>query len=392
MRVLFLTDSLSDLDGVGRYAVRLLRALEEERPGLEVHVLLSRKHRPTSADVPSHWKVEVALPPDYFFYMSPLKFWVSLQLARRAIAKAARGCELVHAIKDYPHNLAGLLGAQAAGVPCIATGHGTYTVQPLVDARHSERARDTYAKLDGMIAVSRYTARRVNELLGPSHPLFEKLRIVPNAVDAAKYGVPAQVEPRPWHGQRFTLSIGELKERKGHHLALESWVRVAAKRPDLHHYVVGRGAGDEYERSLKAIVESAGLASRVHFLGNVTEAEKVDLLQRAQLFLHVPVLAKDGGFEGFGIVYLEASAAGIPCIGTLGCGAEDALVDGKTGFLVEPNAQAVETALARILDDENLRQQLGAEGARHAGRTTWHENARVVLALYDEVLRRRKVR
>ena len=64
MRVLFLTDSLSDLDGVGRYAMRLIAAMEAQTPGMEVHVLRSHKHRPTSSQVPAHWRVEGALPPD----------------------------------------------------------------------------------------------------------------------------------------------------------------------------------------------------------------------------------------------------------------------------------------------------------------------------------------
>src|SRR5690348_7900061 len=68
MRVLFLTDSLSDLDGVGRYTVRLIQALERAAPGFEARVMLARKHRPTSAEVPERWDVEVALPPDYFFH------------------------------------------------------------------------------------------------------------------------------------------------------------------------------------------------------------------------------------------------------------------------------------------------------------------------------------
>jgi phosphatidylinositol alpha-1,6-mannosyltransferase len=389
MRVLFLTDSLSDLDGVGRYTVRLLRALEEQRPGLEVRVLLARKHRPTSAEVPAHWDVEVALPPDYFFYMSPLKFWVNLQLAQRRIAKAAQSCDLVHAIKDYPHNLAGLLGAERAGLPCVATGHGTYTVQPLVDPRHAQRARDAYARFDGMIAVSRFTAERVRELLPAQHPLASRLHVIPNAVDAARYARPVVLEARPWQLQRFTLSIGELKERKGHHLALEAWCRAARAHPDLHHYVVGKGAGDNYERSLRSIVERAGMAERVHFLGNVREDEKVDLLQRAQLFLHVPVTARDGGFEGFGIVYLEASAAGLPCIGTLGCGAEDAIVHERTGLLVEQSADAVERALVRVLDNASLRDAMSKAGREHAARSSWSENARAVLAIYDEILKRR---
>ena len=77
MRVLYLTDSLSDLDGVGRYGVRLIEALEREDDGFGAEILLARKHRPTSPSVPDRWKCSVALPPDYFFYMSPARFWGS---------------------------------------------------------------------------------------------------------------------------------------------------------------------------------------------------------------------------------------------------------------------------------------------------------------------------
>ena len=387
MRVLFLTDSLSDLDGVGRYAVGLIRAMEQERLGLEVRVLLARKHRPTSAAVPGHWKIDVALPPDYFFYMAPPKFWASLAVGAWRTYRAARGCDLVHAIKDYPHSLAALLGARWAGLPCIATGHGTYTVQPLVDRRHAKRARWCYERFDRMIVVSRFTAARMREILGPQHPALGRLQVVPNAVSAEHYTSSVDVGERPWRHVRFTLGIGELKERKGHHLALEAWCRVAQRHPELHHFVVGKSSGDEYHDKLVEIVARGGLTQRVHFLGNVDEREKIDLLQRAELFLHTPVTARDGGFEGFGIVYLEASASGIPCVGTLGCGAEDAIVDGQTGLLVAPDAEAVEKALEQLVGDEALRRRLGRAGREHAARRSWSENARAVLALYDEVLR-----
>jgi hypothetical protein len=74
MKVLYLTDSLSELDGVGRYAMCLIKACQELRPELKPEILLARKHRPTSDLVPSDWPVRVALPPDYFYYMSPLRF------------------------------------------------------------------------------------------------------------------------------------------------------------------------------------------------------------------------------------------------------------------------------------------------------------------------------
>ncbi|HEV8113980.1 MAG TPA: glycosyltransferase family 4 protein [Planctomycetota bacterium] len=384
MRVLFLTDSLSDLDGVGRYAVRLITALEKARPGLEVRILLARKHRPTSADVPAHWHVSVGLPPDYFFHMSPPRFWTSLAAASLRVSSAAEGADLVHAIKDYPHSLAGVLGARLRGIPCVATAHGTYSVQPLLARRHAGLARWTYAHLAGLVSVSRYTRDRLVELAGTT--AFERLRVIPNAVSAEHYAAASGIGPRAWHAHPFTLSIGEIKERKGHHLALAAFARVAPAHPDLHHYVVGKAGGDPYATELLAGVRAAGLAERVHFLGNVDESEKIDLLQRTRVFLLTPVQASDGGFEGFGIVYLEAAACGRPAIGTRGCGAEDAVVHGVTGLLVEPNEEAVAAGLERLLSDESFARSLGKAARERALQSSWDANARSVLALYDEIL------
>ncbi len=387
MKVLVLTDSLSDLDGVGRYAMGLVAALEEIVPDFEVEILLARKHRPTSARVPAHWKVSIGLPPDYFFHMSPPRFFGSLVAATWRVWRRARHADLVHAIKDYPHNLAGLLGARLAGVPCVATAHGTYTVQPLLSKRHGRLARWTYARFAALVSVSRYTGRRVLAILGEGGGLRpERLHVVPNCVDVAGLERVRRSSNAPWSEVPFTLSIGELKERKGHHLALAAWCAVAPRFPDLHHFVVGKGGGDAYQRSLERQVAEAGLAARVHFLGNVDEEHKIELLQRARVFVHTPVTAADGGFEGFGIVYLEAAACGTPSIGTLDCGAEDAIVDGETGLLVAQDVRAVEEALGRLLADAALCARMGAAGRAYAAGQTWTENARRVAAIYAEAL------
>lgn len=386
MRVLFLTDSLSDLDGVGRYAVRLITTLERVCPDLEVEVLLGRKHRPTSAEVPGHWRVSVSLPPDYFFYMSPARYAVSHGLALARGLRPALRADLVHAIKDFPHNRIALHLARLARVPCIATGHGTYTVQPLRSVRHRRSALATYAGFARLIAVSNYTRERLLELLDGAPPPPEHVVLIPNAVRAEHYAEPRALGPRPWHAWRYTLAMGETKERKGHHLSLAAWCRVAATRPDLHHVVVGRRSGDAYEQSLHRLVAGAGLEGRVHFVGNVEEDEKIDLLQRAELFVHTPVTAADGGFEGFGLVYLEAGAAGTASLGTLGCGAEDALIDGVTGRLVAPEVEAVAGALAELVDDVGLRRRMALAAQAHARASTWEDNARRVLELYREVL------
>lgn len=387
MRVLFLTDSLSDIDGVGQYTIRLIEAMQRLEPDLEVEVLLARKHRPTSASVPQDWRVEVALPPDYFFYMTPLRFWVSLVQSVLRTKKRARKADVIHAIKDYPHNLVGALAGRATGTPCVATAHGTYSVQPLLDERHRARALKTYGRFAAMISVSNYTKRRLVELLTRERSLDPaKIRVVPNCVDAPYFAEPREVGDKPWHGKRFTLGIGEVKERKGHHLSLAAFLRLAERYPDLEHFIVGRLSGDDYERELRAMVAAAGCEGRVHFLGNITEDEKVDLLQRAEVFVHTPVTASDGGFEGFGIVYLEAAAAGTVAIGSLDCGAEDAIRDGETGLLVAQSVDAVEAGLARLLEDPELAARMASAARSHASDVTWDMNARAVLEVYREAL------
>ena len=264
MRVLYLTDSLSDLDGVGRYAMRLIAALERQRADFEVEILLARKHRPTSEQVPAHWRVEVALPPDYFFYMSPARYTLSLLQSSLKAWERARQCDIVHAIKDFPHNRVALNAARWAKKPCVATAHGTYTVQPLLDPRHARAARKTYAGFASMISVSGYTRRRLLAELGSGGLPQERIHVVPNCVDAEHYAAPREIGARPWHGQRFTLGIGELKERKGHHLSLEAFCRLAPRFPELHHYIVGRLSDDEYQSQLQSRVRDLGLEARVH--------------------------------------------------------------------------------------------------------------------------------
>ena len=278
-----------------------------------------------------------------------------------------------------------MLGARLAGKPCIATAHGTYTIQPLLHARHAKRARWTYARFSGLISVSGYTARRLREVLGKEADLL-KVRTIPNCVDLAPLEEPQNLEGCLWSDKRFTLGIGETKERKGHHLALGAWVKAAADQPDLHHFTVGRLSNDDYEASLRAIAREGGMQDRVHFLGNVTEAEKIDLTQRCEAFVHTPVTASDGGFEGFGIVYLEASACGKPVLGTNGCGAEDAIVHDETGLLADPDPDSVTAALTRLLGDPELRPRMGEAGRRHARANTWEKNAAAVLELYDSSL------
>jgi len=92
------------------------------------------------------------------------------------------------------------------------------------------------------------------------------------------------------------------------------------------------------------------------------------------------------GFEGFGIVYLEASASATPCLGTRESGAEDAVQHERTGLLADPTVESVQAALARLLADEGLRERMGSEGVQFASESSWDHNAAKVLSLYEAAL------
>lgn len=384
MRVLFLTDSLSDLDGVGRYAVRLIGALEDA--GVEVEVLLGRKHRPNSGDVRESWDVSICLPPDHYYYMTPLRFWANTLLYLPRVVAAARRADMVHCVKDFPHSWLGAVAAKLAGKPCVATAHGTYSTEPLRSSRHKGRALWAAERYARWISVSGFTKCGLIDALEGRGPSAEEIAVVSNGVNAAHYEGAREIGERPWHGKRFTLAIGEIKERKGHHLSLPAWLKLSERHPELEHFIVGRPAGDDYEAMLRGMVRDAGAEDRVHFLGNVEEDEKVDLLQRAEAFIHTPVTAADGGFEGFGIVYLEAAACGTPSVGTLHSGAEDAVEPGVTGVLVEPDVDSVTAGIEEVFGGEGPGRF--AQSAReYAGGCSWERNAEDVLAMYQEALR-----
>ena len=384
MRVLYLTDSLSDLDGVGRYSVRLLSAVEDAGEGIEIDVLLGRKHRPSSSELRPSWQVNVALPPDHYYYMTPLRFWANTLLYLPRAVAAARRADVVHCIKDFPHSWLGAWAAKLAGKPCIATGHGTYTTEPLLSGRHRGRARWAAERFARWISVSGFTKRRLLDALDGCGPSDDEIIVVSNGVNADHYKIKRDVGAKPWHGKRYTSAIGEIKERKGHHLSLAAWLRHAESDSELEHFIVGKPAGDDYEASLHAMVEEAGLQDRVHFLGNIDEDEKVDLLQGSLAFLHSPVTAADGGYEGFGIVYLEAAACGTPSVGTLGSGAEDAVKVGVSGVLVDPTVDAVLAGIRDVLGGEGP-ERFRESATAYAEECSWERNAQDVVALYREV-------
>jgi len=189
------------------------------------------------------------------------------------------------------------------------------------------------------------------------------------------------------------LTVGRLHPRKGQ---LHTLNALAALPPELQrkveYWLVGsaaeRGEGKRYAERLRERAEAATSAKAsavapalaVKFLGNVPDEELGAIYAQADIFALTSV-AHGPSIEGFGLVYLEASAHGLPIVAHDIGGVSEAVSDGHTGLLVAPSddPSALRDAFARLIKDEDLRTRLGAAGPAWARRQTWHDSAAALL-------------
>jgi phosphatidylinositol alpha-mannosyltransferase len=225
-------------------------------------------------------------------------------------------------------------------------------------------------KITARIAVSEEARRTLVEHLGGDAV------VVPNGIYVDRFaGAPARPE---WKGRAGTLGfVGRIDEpRKGLAVLLRAFERVVAQRPGTRLLVAGRGDADEAAQRLPDAVRDA-----VTFLGEVTDAEKAQLLRTVDAYV-----APNLGGESFGIILVEAMAAGAPVIASNLEAFTSVLEDGRAGVLVPvEDAEALAGAALELLADAPRRHRLAAQGARVAQRYDWTSVADEVLAVYETV-------
>jgi phosphatidylinositol alpha-1,6-mannosyltransferase len=228
---------------------------------------------------------------------------------------------------------------------------------------------------DATVVVSRHT--RALALAAGARP--DRLHLIHNGVDLA-------ANSRAERAARPTLvTVARLEYRyKGHDVLLRALPLIRARVPDVEWVVVGDGP---LRGPLEQLGASQGLDGQVRFVGELPDSERDAWLDRAHVFAMPSRLPAGGGGEGFGIVYLEAGAHGLPVVaGNVG-GALDAVVDGETGLLVDPTDHvAVADAVADLLNDTQRAEALGRAGQARSCKFAWPDVAGRVEELLLKVL------
>ena len=201
----------------------------------------------------------------------------------------------------------------------------------------------------------------------------EKIFLTPGALRSDFAVVP----PKPDTPRKkiVILTVGRLHPRKGQLLTLQALQMLApAVRARLEYWVVGGQSKGNYEAHLRtAAAEKPDLT--VRFFGNIPDEELSDLYDRSDIFAMTSVNLEHS-VEGFGLVYLEAAAHGLPVVAHDVGGVSEAVMEGVTGLLVPPHRPAqLAAAFEKLIHDAPLRRQLGAAGRAWATRNCWKESA-----------------
>lgn len=282
----------------------------------------------------------------------------------RRLADELSGCPVVIGIWDTPSHF-WCRACQEAGIEYYLVAHGLEMIMPLYGALPEWRRRD-FAGAARIFANSRATAALAVSALGVAGT-----PAVVNPIAATPLTGPA-VEARARELQRLLgdaagpvlLSVGRLVPRKGFDAVLQTVAALGGDFPNLRYIVIGDGP--ERQR-LQQEAAALGITARVLMLGRADDAMKWAAYDRCDLFV-MPNRALGGtDWEGFGIVFVEAARAGRAVVAGKSGGVADAVVDGRTGLVVDPDdGDALTNAVRRLLGDDVERAQMAQAAARLA--------------------------
>ncbi len=355
--------------GVTQHVCHL--ALEFDRAGHETHLIGPCSARDIEAPVPFH---RVSTPVSLPMNGSVARIGLTPRLSQDVKEILSSGTfDVVHLHEPFLPMLP-LAVLRASRTTNVGTFHA-FRPHAFAYLYAKPFLRYFTTKLHGRIAVSS-SARDY----AAAH-LRGDYQIIPNGIDYAHFSQPVE-PPADLRDERpNVLFVGRLEKRKGLSYLLRAWTNVRAAVPDARLVVVGGGGGlDHYRQFVQARSDGD-----IVFTGSVSDDDLVRYYHAADVFC-----APSTGQESFGIVLLEAMAAGAPIVATDIAGYRDVVTHEHDGLLVpSKKPDHLAAALITLLRSSELRIRLAQQGRTTALRYTWDRVAGEVLDFYEETIHRR---
>jgi phosphatidyl-myo-inositol dimannoside synthase len=270
-------------------------------------------------------------------------------------------------------------------LPFVVYAHGNEVLDALQSSWPKPRLSLTQAAR--VLANSRFTAQLVEKAgVAP-----ERIEIIHPGCDIDRFQpyntsieLRQEILRQHWNS-RVILSVGNLVVRKGHDMVIQALPRVLESVKDVVYLIVGDGP---YRAALEKLARAVGVRERVIFAGRVGDERLPEIYALGDVFV-MPSRERleSCDVEGFGMVFLEASACARPVVAGRSGGTDDAVMDGLTGLLVDPmSLEEISSAICRLLDNHDFAVRLGYEGrSRVVSNFAWSNIGKRIQGILDSV-------
>ena len=195
-------------------------------------------------------------------------------------------------------------------------------------------------KFDVIIAVSNFTKSLVD------HLKLKKIVVINNGFDVNKFNLAIKGKLK---GFPSLITVGSVTERKGQENVIKALPSLLETYPNLHYHIVGKPIDKD---KLINISQELNVSHCITFYGIISDEEKNKLLKKSDIFVMLSENTKSGDIEGFGIALIEANNFGTPSIGSKNCGIEDAILNNKSGILIDnKNVSEFSNAVKKIMNN-----------------------------------------
>jgi phosphatidyl-myo-inositol dimannoside synthase len=294
-----------------------------------------------------------------------------LRISRHVYASCRRNSiQQIHCAKVLPEGLIALFMKLVKRIPYLLYAHGEEIQMGLT----SRKFRWLIPKIYNAASVIIANSRNTQNLLQNIGVHLAKIHVIHPGVNLQLFHdgkESAQMLREQYHlgDAPVLLTVGRLQRRKGHDMVIRALPLIQAKLPRTTYFIVGAGEELAY---LQRLVDEMGVADSVIFTGCVADEALLGYYAACDVFI-MPNREIDCDIEGFGMVYLEASAAGKPVIGGRSGGTEDAILDGVTGLRVDgASVVQIANAVIALLNDPDTSRMMGERGRLRVEREfTW---------------------
>lgn len=370
MKILLLTSEFSPaMGGIGTYAREIATAATSL--GAEITVIAPNYERDlTSDDRALPFKVRRFRGGLHSMRDLPAK----IRLTRDQVA--AGSYDVVHAA-DWPFFIPAALSRRRIPARFIVTVHGTEINETQTRLKRlAIRAMNVFGPRTEVAANSRYTRDLFQQRFSVDS---KRIRAIPLGVSRFWFE-PRASRDAVRHAHRLAddkivmVSVARLTRRKGHHMTLAALAHLPRDtRKQLVWLIVGPPGEADHVDELRRL--AADTDCDIRMLGPLPDHDIRDLYGASDFFCLTGVPDPSGRVEGFGLVYLEAAASGLPSVATAIGGVPDAVVADITGALVEPSIEVIAHAIQQMITEPDLRARMAEHALIHAHTLSWERCA-----------------